>query len=212
MSLKLEITQLKESQDFLSNKYDELKTEFKQLNVINRKQETELCKLKNNSIEIKNNVNHEREKFENLEQYGRRQNLEFVGIPYEKNENLNQIFSDLAEKIGVPIKGEDISIPHRLKASQNAKPEKPPNVIVRYTNQRIRNKIYQSRSAAKSINNFPVQQMTRFFINENLTNAKKEPFWKTKQRARELGYHYIWINNGKIYIRKSQEYDSIITV
>ena len=203
MALKLEITQLKESQDFLSNKYDELKTEFKQLNVINSKQEKELCNLKKNSIELKNNANHEREKFDNLEQYGRRQNFEFVGIPYEKNETLNQIVSDLAEKIGVPIKDEDISIAHRLKASQNAKPEKPPNVIVRFTNQRIRNKIYQSRSAAKSINNFPVQQMTRFFINENLTNEKKELFWQTKQRARELGYHYIWTNNGKIYIRKS---------
>ena len=46
MALKLEITQLKESQDFLSNKYDELKTEFEQLNVINSKQEKELCNLK----------------------------------------------------------------------------------------------------------------------------------------------------------------------
>ena len=89
-----------------------------------------------------------------MEQYGRRQNLEFVGIPYEKNENLNQIVSDLAERIGVPIKDEDISIAHRLKASQNAKPEKPPNVIVRFTNQRIRNKIYQSRSAAKPLTIF----------------------------------------------------------
>ena len=53
MALKLEITQLKESQDFLSNKYDELKTEFKQLNVINSKQEKELCNLKKNSIELK---------------------------------------------------------------------------------------------------------------------------------------------------------------
>ena len=90
MALKLEITQLKKSQDFLNNKYDELKTEFEQLNVINRKQETELCKMKNNSIEIKNNGSREREKFGNLEQYGRRQNLKFVGILYEKNENLNQ--------------------------------------------------------------------------------------------------------------------------
>ena len=113
------------------------------------------------------------------------------------------IVSDLAKKIGVSIK--DISIAHRLKASQNARPEKPPNVIVRFTNQRLRNRIYQSRSAAKFINNFPVQQMTRFFINEKLTNAKKELFCKTKQKARELGYHYIWTNNGKIYIRKSQE-------
>ena len=55
-ALKLEITQLKENQDFLSNKYNKLKTEFEQLNIINRKQETELCKLKNNSIKIKNNA------------------------------------------------------------------------------------------------------------------------------------------------------------
>ena len=134
---------------------------------------------------------------------------EFVDIPYEKNENLNQIVSDLVKKIGVLIKDKHISIEQRLKASQNAKPEKLPNVIVHFTNQRIRNKIYQSRSAAKSINNFPVQQMTRF-INKNLKKAKKELFWKTKQKARELGYHYIWTNNGKIHIRKSQEYDLII--
>ena len=62
----------------------------------------------------------------------------------KKKENLNQTVSDRAEKIGVSIKDEDISIAHRLKASQNAKPEKPPNVIVCFTNQRIHNKIYQS--------------------------------------------------------------------
>ena len=60
---KLEITQLKENQNFFCNKYDKLKTEFEQLNLINRKQETELCKLKNNSIEIKNNVSQEKRKF-----------------------------------------------------------------------------------------------------------------------------------------------------
>ena len=53
---------------------------------------------------------------------GEDKNLKFVGIPYEKNKNLNQIVSDLAEKIEVPIKDEDLSIAHRLKASQNAKP------------------------------------------------------------------------------------------
>ena len=53
MALKLEITQLKESQDFLSNKYDELKTEFEQLNVINSKQEKELCNLKKIQLNYK---------------------------------------------------------------------------------------------------------------------------------------------------------------
>ena len=31
-----------------------------------------------------------------------------------------------------------------------------------------------------------------------------------KQKARELGYHYIWTNNSKIHICKSQEYNLII--
>ena len=33
-----------------------------------------------------------RENFDNLEQYGRRQNLKFVGIPYKKDENLTWRF------------------------------------------------------------------------------------------------------------------------
>ena len=44
---------MRESQDFISNEYDKLKNEFKQLNLINKKQETELYKLKINSIEVK---------------------------------------------------------------------------------------------------------------------------------------------------------------
>ena len=71
----------------------------------------------------KKNGSREREKFDNFEQYRRRQNLEYVDIPYEKNETLNQIVSNLAEKIGVSIKNKDTSIAHRLKVSQNAKPE-----------------------------------------------------------------------------------------
>ena len=39
---------------------------------------------------------------------------------------------------------------------------------------------------------------------------KKGLFWKTKQKAKELGYHYIWANSGKIYVCKNQEYNSII--
>ena len=91
---------MRESQDFISNKYDKLRNEFKQLNLINRKQETELCKLRINSIEVKNIASRDRAKFDNLKQIGRKQNLEFVGILYEKkNKSLNQNFSDLAEKI-----------------------------------------------------------------------------------------------------------------
>ena len=52
--------------------------------------------------------------------------------------------------------------------------------------------------------------MHQLFINENLTQPRKELFWRTKQKAKDLGYRYIWTNNGQIYHRKEDDSKAII--
>ena len=69
--------------------------------------------------------------------------------------------------------------------------------------------MYENRFKAKEIDNFSVQDMTYLYINENLTQRRKRLFWKTKQKAIELDYSYIWSNNGQIYVRKDQDNDRI---
>ena len=83
-SLQAELVEVKESQIFLSSKYEELKLDNDKLAVINRQQEQEISKLKKQIVESQIQGEREAEKIDSLEQYGRRQNLEITGIPVKK--------------------------------------------------------------------------------------------------------------------------------
>ena len=67
-------------------------------------------------------------------------------------------------------------------------------------------------AAAKDITskNFPVAGMQRLYIYENLTQSRKRLLWQTKQAARTRDYSYIWTHNGKIFVRKDENYDSVL--
>ena len=54
------------------------------------------------------------EKVDALEQYGRRQNLEIVGVPVKDNENTNAIVMEVARLMNVKVEPHHISISHRL--------------------------------------------------------------------------------------------------
>ena len=62
-----------------------------------------------------------------LEQYGRRQNLEIVGIPVTSNENTNAIVQEIVELLQVTISSKDISTSHRLHSKSKSNP--PPIIV-----------------------------------------------------------------------------------
>ena len=112
--LKTELLEVKRSQDFISSKYDKLKDEYSKLIEKNKKQDAEIQKLKAESNEMRAQGAKEASKLDALEQYGRRQNLEIVGIPVTSNEDTNAIVQEIAELLQVTISSKDISTSHRL--------------------------------------------------------------------------------------------------
>ena len=78
-ALKTEIVQIKESQSFLSEKYDCLNEDYNKLKKINAEQKAELTALKSESSDLKNTSIKKINKIDNLEQYGRQQYLEIAG-------------------------------------------------------------------------------------------------------------------------------------
>ena len=68
-ALKTEIGQIKESQSFLSEKYDCLNGDYNKLKKINAEQKAEITALKSESSDLKNTSMKEIEKIDNLEQY-----------------------------------------------------------------------------------------------------------------------------------------------
>ena len=146
-ALKTEIVQMKENQSFLSEKYDCVNEDYNKLKKINAEQKAEITALKSESSDLKNTRINEIEKIDNLEQYGRRQNLEIAGVTVQNGEDTNAVVMEVAKLLDVDILPSHISTSHRLpkKISQNGNVTCTPPIIVRFTNRDIRNKVYVNR-------------------------------------------------------------------
>jgi len=180
----------------------------------NKKKDIKLVNKRANDLQKKNKKDYNN--IDKLKQYDRRQNLEFHGVPRLENENVTQIVLDLVRKLDVNINEDDILIAHRLpqkqsfgqaRASKSA--NKHPTIIAPSVSRYERNQIYASRFNAKNIEEFPVDGMDKLYINENLTQRRKQLFWLTKQKAKDMDYSYIWTYNGQIYEREDKNSDRL---
>ena len=203
--VKHNISDLKKSHEFLSAEYDDLKEKYSKLLKPSKQSERSTNQLNLKLDEIETNKQDEFHKIDDLEQYGRRLNLEFDRIPEQKEENVTNIVLDIAKKLNVDASSSDISIAHHLppkRHNQRDGSSLPPTIIAQFTNKRIRNAIYSRRKEAKNIKDCPVPEMTKLFVNENLTHYRKKLFWSTKRAAKANNYKFFWTANGKILVKK----------
>lgn len=210
-SLKAEIIELKNSQEFICSKYENLKSEYAEQLKINKKQHDEISQLKSATKEVSELSKSESEKLDSLEQYGRRLNLEIIGVPVSAQEDTNAIVIEVAKNVGVDISSEDISISHRVpsisKPNDSKSSDRPPAIIARFMNRSVRNRLYKNRKLTRDIdpNKFSVPGLKYVFINENLTQKRKNLFWQAKQRVKKFNYKFIWTTNGNLYVRKDDD-------
>jgi len=149
-----------------------------------------------------------------LERYGRRQNLKIHGISMPDNETNAEVEDKVLQvltKIDITITKDAIDVVHRLtekpKTDQN---KKCPSIIVRFIARKTRNNIYSSRKTLKSAE-FDEPRIDRVFINENLTSRKKHLLAQANQKRKDLHWKYLWTNNGRIHLRKNEN-DAVITI
>ena len=205
-TLRAEVIEIKESQAFIYNQYDSLKAEYDKLIEVNTLQKEEISNLKSQAAALKTQEIKDSIKVDELEQYGRRQNLEIVGVPEKEDENTNAIVLEVAKMLDVDIMSSHISTSHRLpkkKASSRNNSGSSP-IIVRFTSRDIRNQIYANRKKARFVDlkNFSVSDTKNIFVNENLTPTRKQLFWKTKQEVKNNSWKYIWTHNGSVFVKK----------
>ena len=114
-----------------------------------------------------------------LEQYGRRENLEIHGVAVKPNESTNQFVKTLAKHLNVHPDESHISTSHRLVTKADSK--KPLPIIVRFANRDKKNEIFGKRKMLQSnsliSSNFKSDTIT---IQENLTVYKKNAFYSSK--------------------------------
>jgi len=131
-ALRAQIVELKQRHEFICAQYEDIRTDYEKLKFKTTEQEKKLEKLnsKNTDLEkeletMKKNLTNLEEKtyakaakLDSLEQYNRRRNLEFEGIPISKNEDVADKVAKISKLIDVNMNKNEYQ--QRTVCPQNA--------------------------------------------------------------------------------------------
>ena len=138
------------------------------------------------------------------EQYTRRPNLRIQGLPetgniHNTDEVALQLFNEHMD-IRPPISLDDIERSHRLGplVDKDGKPRRCA-VIVRFRSERIRDKVFRSRTKLKVHNH--EHPRLQVFINEDLTARRASLAYTTRQLKKAGKLNDCWTSDGKIVIK-----------
>lgn len=202
------LPELKESINFISAEYVDLKKMFTESLSTIKSLQSENDQLKIEMRDLNARVTH-------FEQLARETNVEIQCVPEHKMENLASIVKILGTVISRPIADSEILAIHRVP---KVKPDssRPKSIIVKLPSLRARdeilaavssfnkkNKTNKLNSAHLGINgingiNSPV------YVSEHLTPANKALHAATRIKAKEANYKFVWIRNGRILVRKDE--------
>ena len=141
---------------FIADEYDDLYRKV-----------SEISQLSNNisnlqlSVNAINNRQTETElQLDQLEQYGRRENLEIHGIPVTKNENTRRIVKDLAISLNVELDDTHISTCHRMPSPRT--PRNPPRE--NHKQVRLDLETFPAHNIPQSLSGFPIETKETNFM------------------------------------------------
>ncbi|CAH1646776.1 unnamed protein product [Spodoptera littoralis] len=199
--IKEEIQELKKSMDFINDSFEDIKKEQNQ-------SRENMIKM---NIEVQGRLN-------SLEQQSRMCNLEIQCVPENKRENLFSIVTQLGRVVNCNIKEQDIMHCSRI-AKANTTRARPRSIVAQLATPRIRDHMlasvnkYNKNNPQNKLNcshlgfageKFPV------YVAEHLSPANRALHAATRIKAKEMNYKYVWIRNGKIFVRKTEGSDYIL--
>lgn len=152
-----------------------------------------------------------------LEQRTRINNVEVCNFPVTPGENLVDIVKEIGNKVGLKIEDGNIQAAHRVPCFNKAATK---NIIIQFCSRWKKNMLLQACSNYRKANNNKISANTincnlpdqTLYISEHLTPKYKGLLKKTKQRAKEVGWKYIWTNDCYIYAKKDEANNRRISV
>lgn len=209
-TIKEEMKEVKESMQFMSNQFDDIARDQREAKELIKNLESENTRLRVVAQELANRVY-------NLEQHARSSNLEIQCIPEKNKENLLSIVSNLGQAVKCPIKEDDILHCTRISKLNRAS-TRPRSVVVQLATPMCRNRLLSAcqkfnRSNSKdklSTNHIGLSGTpSPIYVCEHLSPATKALHAAARLKAKEKCYNYVWVRNGKIFVKKVEHSETI---
>lgn len=203
--------------DSIEKQIDNLKQFMKQeINAVKKELSDRIEIVEEKQEENEKEAHYTLRRLNELEQRSRLDNIEITNFPVSTNEDPTTIIIQISKAIGFELNPQQILACHRVPTRAVGK---PPNIIAQLENRKLREDFLQKYKAYAKNHNYKKPcandianglPTTRFYINEHLTVHNKKLFAETKEKARQLGYKYIWISNCKINVRQNERSKIII--
>ena len=177
----------------------DLKEEIKSLRDELNKSKKDLKMTQSENQRLKQALNLTNFKLDELEQYGRRENIRIHNISESENENDDgaDVLFKVADALKIELDERDIQRVHRIGAKKTSKNAKPRPVIARFVSFQKRNQFLFEKSKLKGS-----RYLSNAFITEDLTPLRSKLLNYIKYECNDefvLCHSY----NGKIRMKKS---------
>lgn len=210
-SITNQIIGFQESLSFLSKQYDDLKQSVEEKNII-------ISNLESKNTSLTSQVKSLSERLGQIEQHARSNNLEINGVPEHRAENLFKTIEQLGNTVDNPFAENDILHVTRI-SKLNKDSDRPRAVIVQLRSQRRRDELlaavirYNKKNKVNKLNSEHLGYGGRqvpVFVSEHLTPSNKSLHAATRTKAKEAGYKFVWVRDGRIFTRKNEQSPAIV--
>lgn len=196
--IKAQNSEIQNSIDFISNKYDEVLQKMNQL-------QDEVGKNKEHIKNLENKV-------EYLEKNSRSATIEIRNIPLQPNENqskLSEVVKKIGDNINYQINDGDIRNIYRIKPKKSS--PNPAAIVVDFTTctkkfgiiKATREHNKNNPNGKLSTTHLDISGPPRaVYIDEQLTSYTSRLYYLVRIFAKENNFDHRWTHNGNIYLRE----------
>ena len=176
--------------------------------------EREIAELKEQVVAQKTVIEEQDQRLAELEQYSRRNCLNFTGIPETKDENTVQLAIDLAKMANVKLEKGDLDRAHRIGrpkvTTAGQSPATPRPLVVKYVSYLKREAVWFGRKDLKQAKPPRGSTLTEgstknAYIQENLTRRNQEIMFLARQLKRAGKLWAVWSDGCVLKVKKSQQ-------
>lgn len=195
------LAELAESVDFYAEKYQELTQK-------QEKTEKKLTAMEQRNTYLEKYAKALEERIVILESKEYENKIEIAGLETQEGEKIENTVLNIAKKLD--LDPGNVETAQRINNKQNGAQPNP--VIITLKTKAARNQWIAKRKN-RITNNDVYNNGNRkpIYINEVLTKSTRQLLWMTKKELNGI-YKYIWVQDGKILVRKGDTERKIFTV
>lgn len=183
---------------------DLIETVNKQANTL-KKYEELFDTMKQDNATLRAKVKNLEQQVDEAEQYSRINCLEINGVPEANNENVIEIVKSVGDALGVKLSSEDIDASHRLGPKQDGRRR---GIIVKFVRRHVKEEMLRKRKIKRNLNTNDIGMSSGpaevVYMNESLSQSRRKVLNAARQLRKEQGFAFVWVKNGRIFLRKDE--------